>query len=170
MTAPMIVWFRRDLRLSDQPALAAAVASGAPIIPVYILDDDTPKHRKMGAASRWWLHHSLTALDSDLRALGSRLILREGKSDEILCALAEETKAAAVHGDHQEDGDDGQQHAVGDLRRQNDRQRIEAHQRDARPDGEDGHGDEAEDRPLRWLAGEFADGIGGGHRRGDGRA
>lgn len=97
MTAPMIVWFRRDLRLSDQPALAAAVASGAPVIPLYILDDDTPKHRKMGAASRWWLHHSLTALDSDLRALGSRLILRAGKSDEILCALAEETKAAAVH-------------------------------------------------------------------------
>jgi deoxyribodipyrimidine photo-lyase len=77
MTTPVILWFRRDLRLSDQPALAAALASGAPIIPVYILDDDTPKHRKMGAASRWWLHHSLKALDGDLRALGSRLILRE---------------------------------------------------------------------------------------------
>ncbi|WP_295491300.1 deoxyribodipyrimidine photo-lyase [Sphingorhabdus sp. EL138] len=97
MTAPVILWFRRDLRLADQPALAAAVASGAPVIPLYILDDDTPKHRKMGAASRWWLHHSLMALDADLRALGSRLILRAGKSDEILGALAEETKAAAIH-------------------------------------------------------------------------
>lgn len=97
MSAPVILWFRRDLRLADQPALAAAVASGAPVIPVYILDDDTPKHRKMGAASRWWLHHSLTALDADLRALGSRLILRSGKSDEILSALATKTGASAVH-------------------------------------------------------------------------
>lgn len=97
MTAPVLLWLRRDLRLADQPALAAAVASGAPVIPVYILDDDTPKHRKMGAASRWWLHHSLNSLDVDLRALGSRLILRAGKSDEMLSALAEETGASAVH-------------------------------------------------------------------------
>ena len=97
MTAPVIVWFRRDLRLADQPALAAAVSSGAPVIPVYILDDDTPKHRKMGAASRWWLHHSLTALDADLRAVGAQLTLRSGKSDEVLCALAKETGASAIH-------------------------------------------------------------------------
>lgn len=97
MTAPVILWFRRDLRLSDQPALAAAVESGAPVIPLYILDDDTPKHRKMGAASRWWLHHSLKALDQDLQKLGSRLILRAGKSDEILAALAAETNAPAIH-------------------------------------------------------------------------
>ncbi len=97
MTAPVILWFRRDLRLADQPALAAAVASGAPIIPVFILDDDTPKHRKMGAASRWWLYHSLAALDSELRALGSRLVLRSGKSDAILSALAEQTGASAIH-------------------------------------------------------------------------
>ena len=97
MTAPVILWFRRDLRLADQPALAAAVASDAPVIPVFILDDETPKHRKMGGASRWWLHHSLVSLDTDLRAVGLRLILRTGKSDEILCALAEETGASAVH-------------------------------------------------------------------------
>ena len=97
MTAPVILWFRRDLRLSDQPALAAAVASGAPIIPLYILDDDTPKHRKMGAASRWWLHYSLTALDTNLQAFGSKLILRAGKSDEILRTLAAETDASAIH-------------------------------------------------------------------------
>lgn len=97
MTAPVILWFRRDLRFADQPALAAAAASGAPIIPVYILDDDMPKYRKMGAASRWWLHHSLTALDAQLQALGSKLLLRSGKSDDILCALAEETGASAIH-------------------------------------------------------------------------
>ena len=89
MTGPVIVWFRRDLRLTDQPALAAAIESGAPVIPVFILDDETPKHRKMGGASRWWLHHSLTSLDADLRKLGSRLVLRRGKSDEVLAALAE---------------------------------------------------------------------------------
>ncbi|MGB5078413.1 MAG: deoxyribodipyrimidine photo-lyase, partial [Sphingorhabdus sp.] len=55
MSAPVIIWFRRDLRLADQPALAAAVANGTPVIPVFILDDETPKHRRMGGASRWWL-------------------------------------------------------------------------------------------------------------------
>ncbi len=92
-----ILWLRRDLRLSDHPALLAAVASGAPIIPVYILDDEIPKHRKMGGASRWWLHHSLKSLDADLRNLGSRLILRRGNSFALMCQLAQETGAAAVH-------------------------------------------------------------------------
>ncbi|MBL0925245.1 MAG: deoxyribodipyrimidine photo-lyase [Sphingomonadaceae bacterium] len=96
-TTPVILWLRRDLRLVDQPALAAALESGAPVIPVFILDDATPKHRKMGGASRWWLHHSLASLDADLRKLGSRLILRLGKSDEVLATLAEETGASAIH-------------------------------------------------------------------------
>ncbi|MFN5821082.1 MAG: deoxyribodipyrimidine photo-lyase, partial [Novosphingobium sp.] len=54
MTPPIIVGLRRDLRLADQPAFRAAGARG-PVSPVYLLDDETPKHRKMGAASRWWL-------------------------------------------------------------------------------------------------------------------
>ena len=94
MTA--ILWLRRDLRLSDHAALVAAATEG-PVIPVYILDDETPKHRWMGAASRWWLHHSLAALDMSLRERGSRLILRRGKSDDILAALAEEIGAGRVH-------------------------------------------------------------------------
>ncbi len=97
MTAPVILWFRRDLRLADQPALVAAVQSGAPVIPVFVLDDGTPKHRRMGGASRWWLHHSLASVDADLRAAGSRLILRAGKSDEVLCELAQETGASTIH-------------------------------------------------------------------------
>ncbi len=97
---PAILWLRRDLRLADQPALAAAVASRAPMIPVYILDDETPKHRSMGGASRWWLHHSLFALDSDLRKMGSRLILRRGNAVSILCELAQKTAASAVHAVH----------------------------------------------------------------------
>ena len=96
MTAPSILWLRRDLRLSDQAALVAAAAAG-PVIPVFILDDDTPKHRRMGAASRWWLHHSLASLDASLREKGSRLILRRGKCEEQLALIAEETGAGSVH-------------------------------------------------------------------------
>jgi deoxyribodipyrimidine photo-lyase len=92
-----IVWLRRDLRLADQAALTAAIASGEPVIPVYILDDETPKHRRMGGASRWWLHHSLVSLDTDLRKLGSRLILRRGNVCDVLPALVAETGATAVH-------------------------------------------------------------------------
>ncbi len=91
-----ILWLRRDLRLADQPALLAAIADG-PVIPVYILDDATPKHYAMGGASRWWLHHSLTSLDAALRAKGSRLILRRGTCEDVLPALAEETGATGVH-------------------------------------------------------------------------
>lgn len=91
-----ILWFRRDLRLSDQAALIAAVGEG-PVVPVYILDDETPKHRAMGGASRWWLHHSLASLDAALREKGSRLILKRGKSDAVLAALAEEVGTKRVH-------------------------------------------------------------------------
>jgi len=67
------------------------------VIPVYILDDETPKHRAMGGASRWWLHHSLASLDAALRQKGSRLILRRGKSDEQLAQIADECGAGQVH-------------------------------------------------------------------------
>ena len=94
-----LVWLRRDLRLADQAAFVAAVAEG-PVVPVYVLDDETPKHRRMGGASRWWLHHSLAALDHDLRERGSRLILRRGRSEDVLAGLAEETGATRVHALH----------------------------------------------------------------------
>ena len=96
MSTPSIVWLRRDLRLADQAAFAAAAAEG-PVIPVYVLDDETPKHRRMGAASRWWLHHSLASLDADLRKLGSRLTLRRGRCEAVLTQLARETGATTVH-------------------------------------------------------------------------
>ncbi|MFA6125247.1 MAG: deoxyribodipyrimidine photo-lyase [Sphingomonas sp.] len=94
--ASTLLWLRRDLRLADQPALAAAVREGA-VIPVYVLDDETPKHYAMGGASRWWLHHSLANLEADLRVAGSRLILRRGKCDAVLAELATETGATRVH-------------------------------------------------------------------------
>ncbi len=99
MTASSILWLRRDLRLADQAALVAAAGEG-PVVPVYILDDETPKHRRMGAASRWWLYHSLKSLAEALEAKGSRLILRRGKSDDVLSELAGEVGATRVHALH----------------------------------------------------------------------
>ena len=92
----VLVWFRRDLRLNDNPALAAAVASGRPILPVYILDDGA-ETRPIGAASKWWLDKSLRALAADLERLGSRLILRVGDVERTLQDLVLETGAGAVH-------------------------------------------------------------------------
>ena len=60
-----LLWFRQDLRLTDNPALVAAAAKGS-ILPIYIYDTAHPKQWQMGAASRWWLHHSLTALDQSI--------------------------------------------------------------------------------------------------------
>jgi deoxyribodipyrimidine photo-lyase len=96
MPEPTLLWLRRDLRLSDQAALIAAAAEG-PVIPVYILDDETPGERRMGGASRWWLHHSLASLDLALRIKGSRLILRRGVAADVLAALAAETGSKRVH-------------------------------------------------------------------------
>lgn len=100
MNAPTIIWFRRDLRLSDQAAVAAAAAAHGPVIPVYILDDETPKHRRMGGASRWWLHRSLEVLEATLRDKGSRLILRRGRAAEVLAEIVKSTGATQVHGLH----------------------------------------------------------------------
>ncbi|MGP1255729.1 MAG: cryptochrome/photolyase family protein [Kiloniellales bacterium] len=94
--APTLVWFRQDLRLSDNPALAAAVARGGPVVPFYLLDDETPGSWTMGGASRWWLHHSLQSLSADLAAKGARLILRRGAAAEAIPTVAEEIGAATV--------------------------------------------------------------------------
>ncbi|MBC2668068.1 cryptochrome/photolyase family protein [Novosphingobium piscinae] len=99
MSTPTIVWLRRDLRLADQAAFHAAARQG-PVIPVYVLDDEVAQHRRMGGAARWWLHHSLRSLDADLRALGSRLVLRRGRSHEELAAIRRETGARTVHALH----------------------------------------------------------------------
>ena len=92
--SPMILWFRRDLRLADNPALTHAVETGRPVIPVYILDQGaaTP----MGGASLWWLDKSLRALDAALSVLGSRLILRRGDSEAELRRLIREAGAGTV--------------------------------------------------------------------------
>lgn len=94
---PHIIWLRQDLRLSGQPAVAAAAQSGAPLLFVYILDDDAPGHWRLGGAARWWLHHSLSALDRAIRARGGALILRRGDAVATLAALCRQVGAGAVH-------------------------------------------------------------------------
>jgi deoxyribodipyrimidine photo-lyase len=92
-----ILWFRQDLRLQDNPAVAAAVKNGGPVVPVYILDDAAEGDWPPGAASRWWLHHSLGRLDASLRARGSRLLLAKGESGAVLQKLRKQTGATAVY-------------------------------------------------------------------------
>ena len=94
---PTIVWFRQDLRLQDNPALLAAVRRGAPVVPVYIWDEAGEGHWPAGGASRWWLHHSLAALDGELRQRGSRLILAQGESGAVLHKLLKATGATSVY-------------------------------------------------------------------------
>jgi len=89
---PVLIWFRRDLRLADNPALAAAAATGRPIVPVFILDE-SPERRPAGAASRWWLDKSLRRLAEAIAARGGRLILRRGESEAVLRELLAATGA-----------------------------------------------------------------------------
>jgi deoxyribodipyrimidine photo-lyase len=96
MSAPVIHWFRNDLRLADNAALSAALARGGSVVPVYILDDEVPSARALGAASRWWLHHSLARLGETLAARGAGLVLRRGPTVPALCRLVEETGAQLV--------------------------------------------------------------------------
>ena len=97
LTAPVIVWFRQDLRVADNPALHHAVESCRPVLPVYIRDELTPNVRPLGAAQNWWLHHALVTLTDRLRELGARLLLRSGAAADVLDALIEETQAEAVY-------------------------------------------------------------------------
>ena len=93
---PVILWFRDDLRLTDQAALLAAVETGQPVLPVFILDDTSPGRWAMGGAARWWLHYSLAALRTDLARYGCALTLRRGDSAVILAELAGSTGATDI--------------------------------------------------------------------------
>lgn len=92
-----LVWFRRDLRLADNPALAAALAVHECIVPVFVHAPHEEAPWAPGAASRWWLHHSLVSLDHDLRQRGSRLHVRQGDSLAVLRQMVLETGACAVY-------------------------------------------------------------------------
>ena len=92
-----IVWFRRDLRLQDNPALQAAVKRGGAVVPLFVLEDEPDERWRLGGATKWWLHRSLAALDDSLRERGSRLVLARGDARAVLRRLVEETGAEAVY-------------------------------------------------------------------------
>ena len=94
--APSLLWFRQDLRLADNPALAAAIARDAPMAAVYVLDDDAPGKWKIGGAARWWLHHSLRSLAKELGQLNIALVLRRGPAEIVIPKLAKEIGAEAI--------------------------------------------------------------------------
>jgi deoxyribodipyrimidine photo-lyase len=92
--SPVVFWFRQDLRLTDNPALAAALEQDRPILPIYVLDDENARDWKMGAVSRWWLHHSLEKLNQSLRG---GLILLHGDASVALPELVNSVQAAGVY-------------------------------------------------------------------------
>ncbi len=92
----VIVWFRSDLRLADNPALAAAIATGLSVIPVFTWAPEEEAPWLPGSASKWWLHQSLMHLKNDLEKLGSTLIIRLGPTADTLLSLVAESNAQSV--------------------------------------------------------------------------
>ncbi|WP_186115980.1 cryptochrome/photolyase family protein [Burkholderia gladioli] len=97
-----IVWFRDDLRVTDNPALVRAAESGRPFVCVYVLEREGT--RPLGGAARWWLDGALRSLDASLAGHGGRLLVLEGDERETIAALAEELDAGAVYWNRRYDG------------------------------------------------------------------
>ncbi|MDG1286890.1 MAG: deoxyribodipyrimidine photo-lyase [Rickettsiales bacterium] len=94
MSTPVSIhWFRQDLRLADNPALTQAAECGK-VLPVYILDDENAAQHQMGSASRWWLHHSLQALNE---SLSGKLCVYKGDPETILSDLAQQHCVQSIH-------------------------------------------------------------------------
>ncbi|MFJ7935755.1 cryptochrome/photolyase family protein [Sporosarcina sp. NPDC096371] len=91
----IIVWFRKDLRLHDNAALWEAAQQGI-IIPVFIWSEEEEREYARSEAARWWLHHSLKALEEKLKSHGLTLILRRGSSFEQLTLICNQAEADAV--------------------------------------------------------------------------
>ena len=96
-----LLWFRHDLRLSDNPALLAAVSRGGPVIPIFIWSPEEEGRWRLGSAARWWLHHSLAQLDASLHQQQSRLIIRRGPTLETMRELLDRSGATAVYWNRQ---------------------------------------------------------------------
>ncbi|MCB1211398.1 MAG: deoxyribodipyrimidine photo-lyase, partial [Verrucomicrobiales bacterium] len=97
MPLPVVIhWFRRDLRLTDNPALHAAAAAAVQVVPVYALSSWRGQHGWTGPIRQQFLCGSLASLAANLQAMGSRLLVRTGSADEVLEKLVVETGAQAI--------------------------------------------------------------------------
>ena len=93
--APVIVWFRRDLRVADNPALHKAAQSGRAVIALYI--EETNRLRKLGAARNLWLSKALEDLAASLKSAGTELIIRKGEAAEIIDEIIDKTNSATIY-------------------------------------------------------------------------
>ncbi|MFN2632070.1 MAG: deoxyribodipyrimidine photo-lyase [Thermoanaerobaculia bacterium] len=93
----IIHWFRRDLRLADNTALAAAARDSGRVVPVFVLDDHYGDDRGIGPARFRFLRESLEELEGALATAGGRLVVRPGPASRALPELAAETGATAVY-------------------------------------------------------------------------
>lgn len=91
-----IIWFQRDLRIQDNPALKYASRLALPILPIYIFDPEEEGNWSIGSSSRWWLHHSLESLQKSLRKLDLDLFFFQGKALSVLQKLIDKTEAKYV--------------------------------------------------------------------------
>jgi deoxyribodipyrimidine photo-lyase len=91
-----LIWFRDDLRLDDNPALAAAARAG-PVVALYVLEEGLPGQQVLGGAVRWWLHHALARLGEALAQRGVPLVLRRGDPRRIVPEVATGLQAGSVH-------------------------------------------------------------------------
>ena len=95
MSGPALVWLRDDLRLDDQPAIAAA--ADRPALIVYVYDETSPGLRPLGGASRWWLANSLAALQGEIAARGGRLDILRGSAEAIVPELVKAAGASHAY-------------------------------------------------------------------------
>jgi deoxyribodipyrimidine photo-lyase len=102
---PVLLWFRRDLRLQDNYALRAAVDTKRPIIAFYIREPAASHAGGLGSAQGWWLHHSLAALDASLEKYGNRLLLFTGPPQAVIDWLISQTGSDAVYWNRRYDPD-----------------------------------------------------------------
>jgi deoxyribodipyrimidine photo-lyase len=116
---PVLVWFRDDLRVADHPALSAAVKSGSPVVCLYVLEENAPGVRPLGAAAKWWLAGSLRALSEALAARGGELVLRRGATKTVIPAVVRETGARAVLWNRRIEGAKADDAIASELTKQN---------------------------------------------------
>ena len=107
-----IMWFREDLRLADNPALRAAVASKHPMLCVFVLDDAHGGPRARGGAALWWLYGALATLSEDISAKGGALHLFHGDSEKLIVELAQKYGATDVFWNRRYDAEGRAQDAL----------------------------------------------------------